>query len=370
MKIAVTGASGFLGTNLMFRLRELGCAEVLALDRHMDVAELAGALGDVGLVFHFAGVNRPTDTAEFDSGNRGFTARLSAAMQRLPAPPRVAYASSIQALGDTSYGLSKRAAEETLAEYTRATGAAVYVFRLPNVFGKWSRPNYNSVVATFCHNVSRGLPIEVHDPNARVRLAYVDDVLDAMVGLVGDAERAGGFLDVRPEYSVTVGELAEIVSGFRESRSSLVIPHVGDGLVRALYATYVSFMPTEAFSYGVPRHEDARGVFVEMLKTRDSGQVSYFTALPGVTRGEHYHHSKTEKFLVIKGVARFGFRELRTGQFHEIVVRGGEGRIVETIPGWVHDVTNVGQDDLVVMLWANEVYDRRRPDTVAMKVRP
>lgn len=370
MKIGVTGSSGFLGTNLTFRLRELRCADVVILGRHMDAAELAGLLRDVGFVVHLAGVNRSTDAAEFDKGNRGFTARLADAMQRLRRPPRVAYASSIQAVGDTSYGLSKRGAEEVLAEYTRETGAAVYVFRLPNVFGKWSRPDYNSVVATFCHHVSRGLPIDVHDPNTRIRLAYVDDVLDAMMVLVSDARREGGFLDVQPEYSVTVGELAEIVSSFRESRSSLEVPHVGGGLVRALYATYVSFLPPEAFSYGIPRHEDARGVFVEMLKTRDSGQVSYFTALPGVTRGEHYHHSKTEKFLVIKGVARFGFRELRTGQLYEIVVRGGDGRIVETIPGWAHDVTNVGHDELVVMLWANEVYDRRRPDTISMKVRP
>jgi len=368
VRIALTGSSGFLGTNLRFRLREMGHGEPRLLRHDLQVAELIRELDGADFVFHLAGVNRPRDPAEFDSGNVGFTGRLVEAMRSLPSPPRVVYASSIQAEGDLPYGLSKRAAESALEAYSRATGAAVHLFRLPNVFGKWSRPNFNSVVATFCHHMARGLPIDVHDPDAVVRLVYVDDVLDSMTGLLGLQDRPGGFVDVAPQYLTTVGELAGTITAFRDSRSSLVIPRVGDGLIRALYSTYVSFLPTESFVYAVPRYEDQRGLFVEMLKTDGCGQFSYFTAGPGVTRGEHYHHSKTEKFLVIKGRARFGFRDLRTGDVHEIVVEGGEARIVETVPGWAHNVTNVGEGELVVLLWANETFDRARPDTIGMKV--
>ena len=246
----------------------------------------------------------------------------------------------------------------------------MHLFRLANVFGKWCRPNYNSAVATFCHNTARGLPIVVNDPAAALRLVYVDDVVAAFAGLLARPDAPGGFVEAGPVYETTVGEVADRVREFAASRSSLVTARVGGGLVRALYSTYVSHLPPASFAYDVPRHGDARGVFVEMLKTPDCGQFSYFTAHPGITRGEHYHHSKTEKFLVIKGTARFGFRHIVTGETHELTTRGGEGRIVETVPGWTHDITNVGDDELIVMLWANEIFDRERPDTVAMKVRP
>lgn len=365
MRIAVTGASGFLGANLMLRLRERGHENVLAVDHRLDGAQLARALRDVAFVFHLAGVNRPRDPAEFGTGNKLFAERLTAAMQALPHAPRVAYSSSIQAEGATPYGISKRAAEDALKAYEAATGAAVYIYRLPNVFGKWSKPNFNSVVATFCYNIARGLPIDVHDRHAPLELVYVDDVVEAMSDLVDQPDRAGAFLDVRPVYGTTVGELADTIGRFRDSRLSLVMPGVGEGLVRTLYSTYVSFLPTEAFAYEVPRHEDPRGSFVEVLKTESCGQFSYFTAHPGVTRGQHYHHSKTEKFLVISGHARFRFRQVQSGETHELHTSGARPVIVETVPGWTHDITNVGDEEMVVMLWANEVFDRRRPDTFA-----
>ena len=365
MRIAVTGASGFLGANLMFRLRERGHQNVLAVDHRLDDAQLARALRDVDFVFHLAGVNRPRDPTEFGTGNALFAERLTAMMKALPHAPRVAYSSSIQAAGATPYGVSKRAAEDALKAYEAATGAAVYIYRLPNVFGKWSRPNFNSVVATFCYNIARGLPIDVHDRHAPLELVYVDDVVEAMSNLVDQPDLAGAFLDVRPVYGTTVGELADTIGRFRDSRSSLVMPGVGEGLVRALYSTYVSFLPTEAFAYEVPRHEDPRGSFVEVLKTGSCGQFSYFTTHPGVTRGQHYHHSKTEKFLVISGHARFRFRHVQSGETHELRTSGARPVIVETVPGWAHDITNVGDEEMVVMLWANEVFDRRRPDTFA-----
>lgn len=370
MKIGITGASGFVGRNLQWRLREAGHTDVRLISHQADDAELIAQLSGLDFVFHLAGVNRPQDPTEFDDGNADFSLRLVAILGSLPGSPPVAFASSTQATLDNVYGRSKRAAEDALLHYQRQCRVPVYIFRLTNVFGKWCRPNYNSVVATFCHNIARGLPVTINDPASPLRLVYIDDVIDQMLGLLGPTPPAPGFVEVSPTYETTVGELAETLNGFRATREGLMIDRVGTGLTRALYAAYVSYLPPEAFSYQVPRHADPRGVFVEMLKTPDCGQFSYFTAGPGITRGEHYHHTKTEKFLVIKGTAHFGFRHIDSGETHEIVTRGGEAQVVETIPGWTHNITNIGEDELIVMLWANEVFDRARPDTTAMKVKP
>jgi UDP-2-acetamido-2,6-beta-L-arabino-hexul-4-ose reductase len=281
----------------------------------------------------------------------------------------VAYASSIQAERDNPYGRSKLAAETALTRYGADTGARVWLYRLANVFGKWSRPNYNSAVATFCHQVTRGMPLTINDPKSPLRLIFVDDVVEAFVSLLA-APPPAGFAQATPVYDTTVGEVASMLQEFAGSRATLLSPRVGTGFVRALYSTYVSFLPKESFAYEVKRYVDPRGEFAEMLKTPDCGQFSYFTAHPGVTRGEHYHHAKTEKFLVIRGTAHFGFRNIETGETHELTTRGGEGIIVETIPGWTHNIANVGEDELIVMLWANEIFDRARPDTVGMKVNP
>jgi UDP-2-acetamido-2,6-beta-L-arabino-hexul-4-ose reductase len=368
MRIAISGSRGFIGQNLRVRLAELGHQDPVLLPHDADDAALDDLLAGVQFVFHLAGVNRPDDPAEFGHGNHDFTARLCGALARLPVPARVVYTSSTQAALDNPYGRSKRAAEDELLSYAHRTGASVHVFRLTNVFGKWSRPNYNSAVATFCHNIARGLPVTINDPAAPVRLVYVDDVLTHFCALLGDTNAPSGFASAGPEHDTTVGELAALIQSFHGSRGTLLTGRVGTGLTRALYATYVSFLPTEQFEYEVPRHSDPRGVFVEMLKTPDCGQFGYFTAHPGITRGEHYHHTKTEKFLVIKGSANFGFRQIITNETRDIVVTGGEGRIVETIPGWTHNVSNIGDDELVVMVWANEIFDRARPDTNAMKV--
>lgn len=368
MRIAVTGASGFVGRNLKVRLAELGYQDVIDVPYEANAATLRQLLDGTDFVYHLAGVNRPPEPSAFVQGNHGFTAVLCQALAGLATPPRVAYSSSTQAALDNAYGLSKRAAEAELQNYAARTGAVIYLYRLPNVFGKWSRPNYNSVVATFCHNIARGIPLIVHDAAAKVRLVYIDDVVAHFCSLLQESPRSG-FCEVTPEHETTVGALAAAIKSFRCSRQTLLTDRVGEGLTRALYATYVSFLPPEHFHYDVPRHEDTRGVFVEMLKTPDSGQFSYFTAHPGITRGDHYHHTKTEKFLVIKGTALFGFRHLVTGELHEITVEGGKGRIVETVPGWTHNITNTGTDELVVMLWANEIFDRQQPDTIARKVK-
>jgi UDP-2-acetamido-2,6-beta-L-arabino-hexul-4-ose reductase len=278
------------------------------------------------------------------------------------------YASSTQADLDNAYGRSKREAEVILAKTGQDPLVPVHIFRLANVFGKWCRPNYNSVVATFCHNVAHNLPIQVNDPQAALTLVYIDDVIDSFVQIMDGAELStgdDGFGMVQPQYTTTVGELARLILTFRDSRSSLLTERVGAGLVRALYSTYVSYMPVESFAYDLPQHADQRGVFVEMLKTPDCGQFSFFTTHPGVTRGGHYHHSKIEKFLVIKGQARFRFRHILTGQVHELKTSGDRPQIVEMVPGWTHDITNIGIEEMVVMLWANENFDRDQPDTYA-----
>ena len=372
MKVLITGANGFVGKNLQLHLAERKDVQVVCFTRDDDLAQLPALLQGVDFAFHLAGVNRPQDPQEFVSGNVDLTQALCKAVGALAVatgkPVPIVYTSSAQAGRDNPYGHSKRGAEEALLAVARSHQVPVHIFRLPNVFGKWCKPNYNSAVATFCHNIARGLPIQVNDPAAPVKLVYVDDVIERFVHLMDGADTAvdaDGFAAMAPQYTTTVGELARQIQAFKDSRETLMTERVGTGLLRALYATYVSYLPVELFAYPVPQHADPRGVFVEMLKTPDAGQFSYFTAHPGITRGGHYHHSKTEKFLVIKGQARFKFRHMQTGQAHELLTTGDKPEIVETVPGWTHDITNIGTDEMVVMLWANEVFDRARPDTFA-----
>lgn len=374
LNIVITGADGFIARNLRVRLQELGHAEPMLLRRGTPAVERAEMLARAEVVFHLAGVNRPQDPAEFDEGNARLTEGLCTALADAGRGATLVVSSSTQALLANPYGLSKKAAEDAALAYGQASGAAVHVFRLPNVFGKWARPNYNSAVATFCHNLTRGQPISVNPQAPPLRLVHVDDLVEAFLRALPGHPQAlpatAGLREVAPVYETTLSEVVDALRRYADCRTSLIVPPVGTGLHRALYSTYVSYLPTDGFAYPLTKHADPRGEFVEMLRTVDSGQFSYFTAHPGVTRGQHYHHTKTEKFLVLRGTARFGFRHILTGEMHEIVCRGGEARVVETVPGWTHDITNIGTDEMVVMLWANELFDRERPDTVAMKVQP
>lgn len=372
LRILVTGANGFIGQNLVVRLGELEGVSVLTFVRGDGVATLSQLLSQAEAVVHLAGENRPNDPAAFSEVNAGLTQILCDAIRNEHAASgrriSLLLASSTQADQDNPYGYSKLAAEKIVEKLAADIGNDVRVFRLPGVFGKWCKPNYNSVVATFCHNLARGLPIQIHDSSTVLPLVYIDDVISTFIRVLEKPEYGFSFERVEPEYSLTLGQLADQIRDFDSCRISLMSERVGTGLVRALYATYVSYLPSEKFSYEVPAHGDARGVFVEMLKTPDSGQFSYFTAHPGITRGGHYHHTKTEKFLVIKGEALFRFRHLLTDELVELRTSGTTPQVVDTIPGWTHDITNVGDDEMVVMLWANENFDRQKPDTVASKV--
>ncbi|RBJ79157.1 NAD-dependent epimerase/dehydratase family protein [Pseudomonas sp. MWU12-2534b] len=365
MKILITGANGFVGQNLISHLRERSDVEFLLFTRRDAPSNLYDLVVQADFIFHLAGVNRPETPQEFKIGNTDLTRTLCDAVIASGRKIPILYTSSIQAELDNPYGNSKLSAEQALLELNSFQGSAVYLCRLPNVFGKWGRPNYNSVVATFCNNIARDIPIKINNPKASIDVVYIDDLVKCFIAVM-DGVSISPIVTVHPQYSITIGELANQLYAFRDSRKSMITERVGDGLVRALYSTYLSYLPPEKFNYEIPMYGDSRGIFVEMLKTKDSGQFSYFTAHPGITRGGHYHHSKTEKFLVIKGKACFRFRHIISDEYYEILSSGDRPEIIETVPGWTHDVTNVGDDEMIVMLWANEVFDRAHPDTYAL----
>lgn len=366
MKILVTGANGFIAKNLIQYLSEKENVEVLKLYRDSTEQEFEHCITAADWIVHLAGVNRPKDDAEFQAGNVSLTEKICSLLSQNNKKTPVILSSSIQAEAENIYGQSKLSGEQVLLQLSKEHGNPVFISRLVNVFGKWSKPNYNSAVATFCNNIANDLPIQINDEHALIRLVYVDDVVETFWDILSNRLKVDTFFEVQPEYQITVGRLAETIHAFKNSRESLITEHVGVGLQRALYSTYLSFLSPKQFDYAIPKYGDSRGVFVEMLKTPESGQFSYFTAHPGITRGGHYHHTKTEKFLVIKGTALFKFKHVVTGECYQLETSGEEPRIVETVPGWTHDITNIGQDEMVVMLWANEIFDREKPDTYAM----
>jgi UDP-2-acetamido-2,6-beta-L-arabino-hexul-4-ose reductase len=368
VKVCITGAGGFIGKNLVVRLEEQAIYDISTFVRSDSDEYLTATLLNVDVVVHLAGENRPDSPELFNLVNAELTRKITKILSANAIKIPVIFASSSQAASDNAYGQSKLTAENILKSLSLENGNPVTIYRLPGVFGKWCRPNYNSVVATFCHNIINGLPLKVNDENASLRLVYIDDVIGSIQGVIENSQTGVNYNTVKTEYSITLGDLASQIKAFNNCRTSLVSERVGVGLVRALYATYISYLPCEDFSYEIPSHGDERGVFVEMLKTPDAGQFSYFTVHPGITRGGHYHHTKSEKFLVVKGHARFGFRHIVTNERYTVTTAGGFPEIVDTVPGWTHDVTNIGDEEMIVMLWANENFDRKKPDTITSKV--
>lgn len=372
MKVLVTGANGFIGKNLVVRLNELTNFNVSTFLREDDISCLPSLISQVDAVVHLAGENRPENENAYTKVNVELTSEICNCIKKefyltgrhVP----IIFTSSVQAVYDNNYGRSKLAAELVIESLARETNNPCMIFRLPGVFGKWCKPNYNSVVATFCQNISRDLPIKINDLTTNLKLVYIDDVVSEILNALETGFAGCIRVNVKTEYEISIGDLAEQIRAFGNCRSTLMTEKVGAGFIRALYATYISYLPPEKFSYGVAQYADSRGVFVEMLKTPDSGQFSFFTAPQGVKRGGHYHHTKTEKFLVIKGDALFRFRHLITNELVEIKTSGSKSEVVDTIPGWSHDITNIGSGEMVVMLWANENFDRQNPDTVVGKI--
>lgn len=363
--VLITGSEGFIGKNLRLSLQRRGDVRLLAFDVQNEPDELATLLKQADFVFHLAGVNRPQDPEEFRIGNAGLTEQICRHLHSSGRRVPVAIASSIQARMDNPYGVSKRAAEEAIFRYAAEASAAVYVFRLPNVFGKWCRPNYNSGVATFCHNIAHGLPIQVNDPSVVMNLVYIDDVVCAFESLLeGRCQVEDRYCLVQPVHTRKLGEIAELVTSFRQSRERKNIPCMADPFVKKLYSTYLSYLPGDDFSYPLHMNRDDRGSFTEFLRTEDRGQVSVNISKPGVTKGNHWHQTKNEKFLVVSGEAVIRFRKVCETQVIEYHVSGEKLEVVDIPTGYTHNITNVGESNLVTIMWCNESFDPDHPDTI------
>lgn len=369
MKVLVTGSNGFIGKNLLERLGRMEGITIETFDKDDAPDALDAKVSGVDFIFHLAGVNRPEDPEEFYEGNAGLTQKLVVAAKRSGKKTPILMTSSIQVERDSDYGKSKLVGERALESYAHESGATAYIYRLPNVFGKWSKPNYNTVIATWCYNITRDLPIEVSDEKVELSLVYIDDVVEHFVRHLDENGREGVvYSDVSPVYRKTLGEIRSLLVAFKESRETLMIPRVGRGFERALYATYLSFLPPDKFFYLLKGHQDERGTFYEFIKTLDSGQFSISTTAPGVTRGNHYHNTKSERFVVIKGEASIKLRQIHGDEVIEYRVSDKKMEVVEMIPGYTHDITNIGESEMILLIWANEVFDREHPDTYFLKV--
>lgn len=366
--ILITGAGGFVGKNLVATLRTAGYTDLMLFEKDDTPETLADYCRRAAFVVHLAGINRPTDPSEFYTGNAGLTDTLLTDLEAAGNTAPVLVTSSTQAELDNDYGKSKRQAEEAIFAHRRRTGAAVYVFRMPGVFGKWCRPNYNSVVATFCHNVAHGLPIQVRDPAFSLPLVYIDDVvaciLAAFDGQVMMDRSATPICHMHPIHEVTLGRLAELIQGFAAGRTSLAVPDLAPGsFEKKLYSTYLSYLPSDQFSYPLEMHTDNRGSFTEFLRSPERGQVSINISHPGIVKGNHWHHTKNEKFLVVKGEGVIRFRNIFSREVIEYHVSGDKLEVVDIPCGYTHNIENVGTEDMVTVMWANEAFDPDHPDT-------
>lgn len=370
MKFVVTGAYGFIGRNLAVALGRRPNDSVIGLVRESSAAEWRACLAEADVVYHLAGVNRPKDPAEYETGNVGSTERLCSTLLALNRSAKLVFASSAQALLENPYAKSKREAEEIVFKYANVSGADVFVYRCPGVFGKWCKPNYNSVVATFCYNIARCIPVTISDPEKEISLVYVDDLVRSFIGLAEGRQPStrGRYAQVEQGYRVTLGALARTIESFALSRSDLQMPDMNSRFVRALYATFLSYLPTDNFSYELPQRRDTRGELSELFKSPSIGQIFISRTRSGVSRGHHYHDSKVEKFVVLEGEAVIRFRPVGGADIIEYPVTGREFRVVDIPPGYTHSIENVGRSDLVVLFWANEIFDQERPDTYALMV--
>ncbi|MCK4527535.1 NAD-dependent epimerase/dehydratase family protein [candidate division WOR-3 bacterium] len=376
-KVLVTGSKGFVGRNLCSVLRRREDIELYEFDLDNEPAELDVALQQVVFVIHLAGVNRPEDPKEFETGNAGSLKEICSKLQEFGRAPKIVLSSSIQAELDNPYGISKRRAEEALRRFAENTGAECVIYRFKNLFGKWCRPDYNSVTATFCHNIANGLHIQISDPAHEIDLIYIDDVVEAFIAELESVSPGFRFAQPLPSKRISLGELAEKIKSFRGMRTKLNLPDFSDAFERALYGTYLSYLNNQEFEYGLDIKTDQRGSLAEFLKSPSMGQIFVSHTKPGVTRGDHFHHTKTEKFLVLQGTAVIRFRSIQPevrgqksegAEVIEYQVWGREFRVVDIPPGYTHSIENVGQDELVTLFWASEMFDPEKPDTYFEKV--
>lgn len=369
MKILVTGAKGFVGKNLIAELKNRGYNDVFECDIDTTSEELMEYTKKCQFVFHLAGVNRPEKEEEFMEGNFGFTSTLLNNLKKSNNKSPILVTSSIQAALENPYGKSKKAGEDLIFEYAKENNIQVYVYRLPNLFGKWCRPNYNSVIATFCNNIANDLPIKVNDPNVTLNLAYIDDVLEEFINAMdGNANIVDGFGCIPTTHTVKLGQIVDTITRFKDSRKNLQIANMKDGFEKKLYSTYLSYLPKNEFGYDVKMNVDNRGSFTELFKTEERGQVSVNISKPGIVKGNHWHHTKNEKFVVVSGKGIIRFRKINSDEIIEYNVSGEKIEIIDIPCGYTHNIENVGDTDMVTVMWANEIFNPEKPDTYYLEV--
>ncbi len=369
MKILVTGAEGFVGKNLCANFETNESYELFRFDVNTEKSLLEKYCQECDFVVHLAGVNRPETEEEFAKGNSGFTGELLETLKKNKNTCPVLITSSIQAELSNAYGKSKKDAEDFIFAYGEETGAAVFVYRMPNVFGKWCRPNYNSAVATFCHNIARDLPITVNDRNYMMRLVYIDDVVNEIRNAIeGKANKGEKFCEILPVHQRTLGEIVDLIYSFKSSRDERKVADMSDEFVKDLYATYLSYLPEDQFSYPLKMNIDERGSFTEIIRTIDRGQMSVNISKPGITKGNHWHNTKNEKFVVVSGTGVIRFRKYGEDKVIEYYVSGDKIEVVDIPTGYTHNIENLGDTDLVTLMWCNEPFDPTKPDTVFLKV--
>ena len=369
MKILVTGANGFIGKNLIAELKNRKHENIFEFDKETNPLLLDDYCKDADFVFHLAGVNRPLEQSEFMEGNFGFTSELLDTLKKHQNKCPVMISSSVQAKLDNPYGESKKAGEDLLFSYERETGAKVLVYRFQNVFGKWCRPNYNSAVATFCHNIAHDLSIKVNDPSAVMNLVYIDDVVDELIRALEEKEnKIELFCEVPIVYTLTLGCVVDLIYSFKESRKTNLVANMSDEFTKKLYSTYLSYLPKEKFSYALKMNVDQRGSFTEFVKTPDRGQVSINISKKGITKGNHWHHTKNEKFLVVSGKGVIRFRKIDSTEILDYFVSGETMEVVDIPTGYTHNIENLGDTDMLTIMWANEAFDPEKPDTYFLEV--
>lgn len=368
MNILITGAKGFIGKNLVEKLKECDNYKLTLIDRNNRKEDLVKGVKDADFIFHLAGINRPKNDEEFFEGNKGLTEEIIDILKNNHKNTPILITSSIQADLDNAYGKSKKAAEKALEEYKKETGANVYIYRLANVFGKWCRPNYNSAVATFCHNIARDEEVWISDPNKMMTLDYIDDVVRCFIKTMEESKEYDGYLSVDVQHNITLGEIVELLKSFKKSRENLSIPNMESEITKKLYSTYLSYLPEDKFNYPLKMNVDNRGSFTEFLKSKDRGQVSINISKPGIVKGNHWHNTKNEKFLVVSGEGLIRFRKVDSEEIVEYKVSGEKLEVVDIPVGYTHSITNIGTTDMVTVMWVNELFDPEKPDTYFLEV--
>jgi len=363
MQVLITGSNGFIGKNLKFMLANKTEIKIKEFNRQTPREKLDELIQWSDVIFHLAGENRTSDVDDFYKNNTLLTQQICEGIYKKKRSTPIIFTSSTQASEDNPYGISKLASEKLLENLYIKTKNPVIIYRLPGIFGKWGKPNYNSVVNTFCHNFANNLEIQIYDPKKLIKLGYIDDLVMEFTSILNEPISGMAMKELQPLYIISVEDLVQKISQFVKSRKNLMVEPVGEGLLRALYSTFLSYLPIDQAVYNLPTHTDSRGNFVEIIKTKDYGQFSFLTAKPGSTRGGHYHNSKTEKFLVVCGSAKFRFKNILNNNTHEFITTDKKYEIVETIPGWAHDITNIGSSELIAFIWASEQFNTNLPDT-------